>query len=179
MRINHLFIGLVIAMLGVAASANAQSVKHIQTSTPGGIAMAGSIGFSGLDYSYINYAFLLTEPDGSIKSFNVVGDSTYNTFPKAVSSYPGGFFAVSSTMSGWTTNDGSFVNYYGSTSIVGTMRIDRFNSEGQFTGSRALTGYPGYGIIKTIRQTSDGGYVLCGTVGNNGSSVSVSIWAWS
>jgi hypothetical protein len=42
-------------------------------------------------------------------------------------------------------------------------------------GSHKLTGYPGYGVVKSIRKTSDGGYLLCGTVGNNGSSVSVSM----
>ena len=44
MRINHVLIGLVIATLGAATTATPQSVKHIQTSTPGGIATAVWVG---------------------------------------------------------------------------------------------------------------------------------------
>ena len=151
------------------------TVQNICETPGGGIALTGSMGGGNLDYSYINYAVILTEPNGIIKSYAIVGDSTSNEMSIALSPYPGGYFAATSSMSEWNSDDGSFVDYYSTTMIAGSLRIDKFNTEGQFTGSRALTGYPGFGIIRTIRKSSDGGYVLCGTVGNNGSSVSVSI----
>ena len=41
MRVGNLFVGLAaVAALGVSAAATAQSVKHIQAATPGGIATA-------------------------------------------------------------------------------------------------------------------------------------------
>ena len=43
-RIHHLFIGFLIATVGVVSTATAQSVKHIQPSTPGGIATAVWVG---------------------------------------------------------------------------------------------------------------------------------------
>jgi enamine deaminase RidA (YjgF/YER057c/UK114 family) len=44
MRIRELFFGLVMATIGVATTVTAQSVKHIQPSTPGGIATAVWVG---------------------------------------------------------------------------------------------------------------------------------------
>ena len=150
-------------------------VQHICELPGGDIAISATVNNSNFYNSWINAAFLLTNPDGSMKSLVIRGDTILSYEAHAVSPFEGGFFAVSSTKTGWLSFEGTFVNYYGGTQIAGRMQIDLFNSEGQFTGSRQMTGYSGYGVIHSIRKTSDGGYLLCGTVGNNGSSFSVSM----
>ena len=150
-------------------------VKHICELPGGDIAMTATVNNGNNINSWINAAIVLTGPDGTIQSLTIRGDTLVNQVANAVSPCADGFFAISSTKTGWLSNRGAFVNYYSGTQIAGKMQIDRFNSEGQFTGSRQLAGYSGYGVIKSIRKTSDGGYLLCGTADNNGSSVSVSM----
>jgi len=150
------------------------TVMSIAENTDGGIVVTGSMGGGNLSHSYVGSALVVTETNGINRSFDIAGDTTYNSIAFASSPYSGGYFSVASTMTEWNSDDGSFVEYYGITGIAGTMRIDLFDHEGEYTGSRPLTSYPGFGLVKTIRKTPDGGYVLCGTVGNNGSSVSVS-----
>ena len=143
---------------------------------PGGdIALAATVNYGDFVNVWMNAAVVLTGPDGTTKSLVLMGDSVVNQIAHVMSPCAGGFFTVSSTKTGWYSTNGAFVNYYSGTQIAGTMQIDRFNSEGQFIGSHQLTGYSGYGVIHSIRKTSDGGYPLCGTVDNNGSSYSVSM----
>ena len=126
--------------------------------------------------AWIHSVFLLTNPDGTVKSSLIINkDTLVNQAAPVVSPFAGGFFAVTSTKTGWLSYEGTFVNYYGGTQMAGPMQLDLFNAEGQFTGTRPLTGYSGYGVIHSVRKTPDGGYLLCGTAGNNGSSFSVSM----
>ncbi len=150
-------------------------VQQICEISEGNIAIAATVNSGDFFTSWINAALLLTNSDGTFQSLVIRGDSVLNQEAHAVSPFTGGFFAASSTKKHWQSFDGTFVNYYGGTQIAGPMQLDLFNSEGQFTGSRPLTGYSGYGVIHSIRKTPDGGYILCGTVDNNGSSFSVSM----
>jgi Domain of unknown function (DUF5122) beta-propeller len=150
-----------------------RSILQICELPNGDIAIAARFNNGTNNSVWITTEIMLARPDGIVKSLTPLGDSLHNRLSHAVSPCTGGFFAASSTKSDWLSNDGSIVNYYRGAQLAGTMQIDRFNAEGQFTGSRRLTGYPGYGLIHTIRETPDGGYLLCGTAGNNGSSLSV------
>jgi len=150
-------------------------VHHICEMPGGDIAMVATISNGDNNVSWINNVFLITTPNGNIRSFVVRGDTTFSHIAQTVSTCDGGFFSASSVMNGWMTNIGTIVNYYAGSQIAGRIQIDRFNSEGQFMGSRQLTGYSGYGVIKSIRKTYDGGYLLCGTADNNGSNISVSM----
>jgi len=160
--------------LSVPAGCDYFLVQHICEMPNGDLAIAAAIGHSKLSAAWINSAIVVAEQNGTIKSLHVMGDTVSNHLTNTVSTCTGGFFAASSRMNGLLSGLGSIVNYYGGNAIAGTLQIDRFNSEGQFTGSRKLTGYQGFGIIKSIRKTSDGGYLLCGTTGISGSTVAVS-----
>ena len=156
-------------------------VRNICELPGGDLAMAATVSYGDNNTSYMNASVLLTGPDGTLKSIFTRRDSVINQVPQVVSPWTGGFFAVTTSMSGWLSNNGTFVNYYGGlhyyggTQLAGTMQIDQFNEEGHFTGSSLLTGYSGYGLIKSIHPTPDGGFLLCGTAGNNGSPASVSM----
>jgi hypothetical protein len=153
-----------------------RSILHICELPDGDIAIAGRLNNgASASYTWITTEIMLARPDGTVKSFVTLGDSLHNRLSHAVAPCAGGFFAASSTKSEWLAEDGCMVNYYRGAQLAGTMQIDRFNTEGQLTGSHRLTGYPGYGVIHSIRETPDGGFLLCGTAGNNGSSVSVSM----
>jgi len=151
-------------------------VQHMCEMPNGDIAISIIVGKANTTDIWLNAAIYLTKPDGTIKSISILGDSVSNHVAHVLSTCEGGFFAASSTKTSWLDNTGSFVSYYGiaTSQLAGTMQIERFNSDGQYTGNQLLSGYNGYGVIKSIRRTSDGGYLLCGSVGNNGSSLSVS-----
>jgi|GEM_PF-2713106 len=151
------------------------TIQNVCELPNGDFAISAAVGeskFMGL--AYIHPALILTGPNGIIKSTCITGDSVHSAMSYTVTPYHDGFFAVTSDMADWGGSQGSFVDYYGSTCIAGSIRIDKYNTEGQLTDSRNISGYPGFGLIKSVRPVSDGGFILCGTVNNHGSSVTVS-----
>ena len=112
---------------------------------------------------------LLTKMDGTIISTTTVGDSVYSQTPNAVAAYANGLFTVSAKMKGYNTGSGTTVNYTNNYNgnglpVSGTVTINRFTPIGQFAGSTQLNNYSGNGMINSLRKTTDGGYILCGTV---------------
>jgi hypothetical protein len=117
---------------------------------------------------------LRTDLDGNTKSLNLVSDFVYNEMPNGISNSQNGVISVSSRMVGLDGNAGTFTNYYGYQTIAGGINLSVFNAGGQFISSKEITNYPGNGVISTIKQTADGGYILCGTVNTLNSSIVVS-----
>ena len=150
------------------------TIQRISGTSDGGVAIAASIGGGDLTHNFINTAILVTEPNGIAKSFTVLNDTLINEVPSVVTPYNNGFFAVTSKMIGWETGNGAFVDYYGLSLIAGQIGFDLFDHNGQFTGRTVLNDYPGYGAINSIRKTADGGFILCGTVNNLGTSIAIS-----
>jgi hypothetical protein len=150
------------------------NIDRLGETPDGGVVITASYGDGTLNSPHISMALIVTGPTGNTKSFTVLNDSLKNEISTAVGSYNNGFFAVTSTMIGWETGNGAFINYYGNNLIAGKIGIDRFSHDGQFTGRTEFNDYPGYGFINSIKKTNDGGYILCGTVNNIGSSISVS-----
>lgn len=58
--------------------------------------------------------------------------------------------------------------------VWGSIGIDNFDSSGHFNSRVTYSGYSNNGLINSIRSTSDGGYILCGTVNQPNNSTAAS-----
>jgi hypothetical protein len=122
---------------------------------------------------------LITGPTGIKKTQNILVDPVYSESPNYLVNYKDGMLGVSSRKTGdlGNTNDGFLVNYFNSLFaqlISGRINITQYDSTGLVILSKEIVGYPGFGLINIVKATSDGGFIMCGTVNQAGSNAVVS-----
>lgn len=114
------------------------------------------------------FTYLLrTKLNGTQKSFTIINDSLYSQTPNCLIESKVGMVGVTAKMKGWSDGNGLFVNYLNNNQaqlISGIIAFNRFDINGQFIDSKLITSYPKNGMINSMKATSDGGYILCGTV---------------
>lgn len=131
------------------------------------------------DSTKVHPIVLRTGPTGIKKTQNVMVDPVYSESPNCLVNYKDGMLGVSSRMTGYilNANDGFLVNYFNNvfaTLISGRINITQYDSTGLVILSKEIAGYPGFGQIKVVKVTSDGGFIMCGTVNQAGSNAVVS-----
>jgi hypothetical protein len=80
-------------------------------------------------------------------------------------------------MRGWNTGDGVLINTLNnnwSQLVSGTISLNRYTIKGNFIDRKLITSYPNNGMMNAIKPSSDGGYILCGTVNQNNIATIVS-----
>lgn len=114
------------------------------------------------------FTYLLrTRLNGTQKSMTILNDTMYSQTPNCLIEHKAGILSITGRMKGWNNDDGLFVNYLNNDKaqlISGKIRFNRFDINGQFIDKKEISSYPKNGMIHTIKPTSDGGYILCGTV---------------
>ena len=120
--------------------------------------------------------FIVTKTNqiGNLLTSNFFNDSIESETVNAIIPYQDGFLSASASMIGDISgtdglNQGIGVNYYATFNSVGSLisgkiRLRTYNSSFQETGQSQLVGFPNNGMISSINNTSDGGFILCGTV---------------
>jgi hypothetical protein len=125
---------------------------------------------------YSNILLIRTDLTGILKSSTRVLDTLNSETPNCIIAKDNAMLVVASKMEGWNSGNGFYVNYnnnlYGY--ISGRINLISFTLEGQLVSRKIINSYSGNGMINSIKPTSDGGYVLCGTVNQNHSSTLVS-----
>jgi hypothetical protein len=134
---------------------------------------ASAIYQNGVDRAYTNAIFIKANLDGQQISNTLLIDSLRSETINCLVANSNGVVAISSSMTGWNNGQGLYVNYWqniNSQFISGAVNVVKFNIDGSFRERRSNFYYPGNGVINSARPTSDGGFILCGTVNQNNSS---------
>lgn len=107
-----------------------------------------------------------TSLTGVIQTNKILSDTTYSETPFGLAPHLDGLLSVSGRMLGFNNKNGAWVNYYGAGEnfISGRITLNRCNASGDIIDRTEITDYPRNGLINSIRKTTDGGYILCGTV---------------
>lgn len=134
-------------------------------------------GATGLLYS--NTLLLRTGFDGQVKSITTPGDTMYSEKPNAIIPCVDGHLVVSSRVPANTTDSGISIIYNANANnimneIVGRICLLKYNHDGQLINRKEIVDYPGLGVIHSIQKTPDGGFILCGTVNQTSSAITVS-----
>lgn len=116
---------------------------------------------------YCNMLIKTTNTGAKQLSSALFADSGYSETSNCLVNYQDGAIGVSARMTG---NKGTTVNYLNSVSsfffwISGQISLCKYDSNGQLAERKNISNYPYNGQISTIKTTSDGGVILCGTVG--------------
>lgn len=114
------------------------------------------------------FTFLLrTKLNGTQKTLTILNDTLYSQTPNCLIEHKGGILGVTGKMQGWNSGNGIFVNYLNNDRaqlISGKIGLNVFDMDGQLIDKKLITSFPKNGMINSIKQCSDGGYILCGTV---------------
>ncbi len=138
---------------------------------------------STMNQSFTNYTndfltmLLITGPTGIKKSLTVLPDSIYNETPNCLVNYNDGMLGISAKMIGVNSGNGTFVSYLNTPNgqyISGIINLSKYDSTGLIIKRLEVAGYPENGQINTIKRCPDGGFILCGTVGQYNSSILLS-----
>lgn len=126
-----------------------------------------------------SYTMILkTDLAGIQKSFNVVINPGYNEIPNCLIRYKEGILLMSARKSDLNNMGGTFVNYrngaLGSETVSGRISLCTYDNDGVLQTRKEISEYSKNGQISSIKQAADGGFIMCGTVGQANSSVVVS-----
>jgi hypothetical protein len=126
-----------------------------------------------------SYTILLrTDLEGVKKSYNVFPDSGISETPNCLIKYKDGALGVSARFSSKYNINGTYVTYLnagnGSQKISGRISLCTYDKDGLLAERKDIFDYPDNGQISSIKSTSDGGFILCGTVAQANSAVLVS-----
>ncbi len=130
-------------------------------------ALCASIGFEGTLQQYWNTAVTRTDLDGNIKSTIVFHDSLHTETPNAVLPFGNEMLMVTGRMGTISEYNGTLVGYYNdpySELCSGEINLVHLTDSGEFISRQGISDYPSNGMISSARPTSDGGFILCGTV---------------
>lgn len=119
-----------------------------------------------------------TDLAGITKGIDVFADSGYSETPNCLINYKEGALGISARMSALNNINGTFVYYLnpttGALKISGRISLCLYDKDGQLVERKDISEYPNNGQISSIKSTSDGGFILCGTVDQANSAVLVS-----
>jgi hypothetical protein len=143
----------------------------------GNIALMGST-FNTNNSQQCNLILIRTSPNGNQLSNNFIEDLDHYETTNALATYDNGVVAVTGGIT-YGQPGGTFVNYTNNNNayqplISGVINLVQFDSTGNYAGRKVITGYASNGMMNSIRATDDGGFILCGTVGQAFSPVIVS-----
>lgn len=145
--------------------------KGLQQVNDSTLAISGScsrrIGYSK---AFTNLYFITTDLSGTLRTQSFLIDSVQSETPNVIGVNRNGIFVVTSTMLGWNSGQGVYVNYLNSSIaeyISGRINILEFDLNGKFKKRTKIYSYPNNGVIHSVKPTSDGGFILCGTVNQN------------
>jgi len=125
---------------------------------------------SSLNYppEKFNLVVIRITPDGDSLSRTFLADTNYFQTANGLVRYGNGLLAVTGGKTNGI-NDGTSLSHTKSFNSTGFMLSGRinlvlFDATGNFISRKPITGYPESGMINSIHETSDGGFILCGTV---------------
>ncbi len=126
---------------------------------------ASTVGNNSLIYPIV----LRTGSTGIQKSQKIIIDNIYNETPNCLINYKDGMLGVSSRMAGeiYPNNNGALVNYLNNELaglISSRINLNQYDTAGHIIGRKEIINYLGNGMINSLKSTSDGGFILCGTV---------------
>ena len=133
---------------------------------------------TGVNQENIANTWLIkTDPSGNLLSKTPLVDPLNSETPNCIIAKDNGILCVAGKMKGTNDGDGVYVNYHNNNNfqyISGSINLCSFTTDGQFVNRKKISSYAGNGMISSIKQTADGGFILCGTVNQNNSNLLVS-----
>lgn len=140
-------------------------------------ASGSSTNGTNLYNTYSNTYLIHTNKAGLYPTLNILHDTLNSQTPNLIIPTGKTSLLVSSTMRGWGVGEGMFVNYNNSNIaglVSGKIQLQKFDSAQHIISNTVVTSYPGNGMINSVNKTSDGGFILCGTVNEANTTAAVS-----
>jgi hypothetical protein len=146
-------------------------LRGLCESPDGFLTMSTSAAVLSPDYLHFDYdtRIIRTDLSGVMISNSVLEhDTLHNEAPSAMVRLAGGFLLITGRMGMNNDGSGTYVNYlnnyYGSL-CSGEINLVKLDKDGKFVSRQSIRDYPANGVILNVRPTVDGGFILCGTVG--------------
>ncbi len=145
-------------------------VRGVCEQPAGTLIMSSSFGNLSPDYLHFEmdpYVYITDLQANLISQNNIAADSLHNETPGALVPIGGNFLMITGRMGGNHDGSGTYVNYlnnYWGSLCAGEINLVKLTADGQFISRQGIHDYPASGVILNARATSDGGYILCGTV---------------
>jgi hypothetical protein len=129
----------------------------------------GTMDYENLNV-YFNTYMLRTDFDLNVLSNNITPDPAHNETPNELLPSGDYLFMVTGRMGRTSDLNGAFVNYYSNSYAMwcsGEINLVMLDDSLNIISRQGVRNYPGNGMINSARLTTDGGFILCGTVGQS------------
>jgi len=145
------------------------SIRGIYQNTDSTILFANAASSRDSTFVHFDIDIHLTKTDlsGNIITHDSIRDDSHNETPNALLPMNNKLFLVTGRMGKFNESSGTTVNYINNIltrMISGDIGLVELTTGGEFISRQEIHDYPANGMIMNARPTSDGGFILCGSV---------------